>query len=105
MFDFELVLTFSQGYIKLKGILSGTRSYGSETLITAQMHDQLTGSNTEETITYLDDDSWALEVEEFANAIQGKPYSGKVDEALKTMELVFRIYGDDDDEELLSEVP
>ena len=52
------------------------------------------GSDREETITYLIDNSWRDEVDEFAEAIINDVniLNGTVEEALATMKQVYRIY-------------
>ena len=56
-----------------------------------------TGSDREETITYLEDNSWRDEINEFANAIVNNRsiQLGTVEEALVTMKQVYRIYWTD----------
>ncbi len=91
---FSLDIFFTEGYLKLSGILSGSKSYGQEKLIIGRRNKSATGTDREETITYLEDNSWRDEVNEFANAIvNDKPVqSGTVEEALAVMKQVYRIY-------------
>jgi predicted dehydrogenase len=91
---FSLDIFFTEGYLKLSGILSGSKSYGQEKLIIGRRNKSATGSDREETITYLEDNSWMDEVKEFAKAIvNDKPVqSGTVEEALAVMKQVYRIY-------------
>jgi hypothetical protein len=57
------------------------------------------GDPREETTRYNKDTSWADEVAEFATAIQDNTIisNGSATDALKTMELVYRIYCADPD--------
>lgn len=91
---FVLEIALSQGYLELRGILSGSRSYGSEKLIIGRRREVETGSDREEVVNYLDDHSWRDEIAEFADAVLrgGSIVSGSSADALATMELVYRIY-------------
>ncbi len=95
---FLLEMSFENGYINLEGILSGTRSYGDETLCIAkrQFEDDTfaMGKPREEKIFFDTDESWKLELDEFVDCILNnkKVYNGNSDDALKVMELVEKIY-------------
>lgn len=95
---FALELCLEGGYINLGGILSSTRSYGDETLTFAkkQFEDETFafGKPREETIFFGRDDSWALEVEDFARAIrEDRPVAqGSSLDALRVMQLIEEIY-------------
>ena len=91
---FSLEISLSEGYLELRGILSGTKSYGAERLIIGHRNESKNGSNTEKTTNYLEDNSWRDEINEFAEAIVngGEILSGTVEDALATMKLVFKIY-------------
>ncbi len=91
---FHLDITLSNGSLVLSGILSGSKSYGEETLTIIRRGKDDMGVPQEETTRYNTDPSWELEVAEFADAInKNVPISnGSVEDALKTMELVYRIY-------------
>lgn len=91
---FSLEIAFTEGYLELQGILSGSKSYGEERLIIGRRDDADTGTAKEEVITYLEDNSWRDEVNEFADAvIKKKPIqSGTSHDALITMKLVYKIY-------------
>ena len=97
---FNLDINLEGGNIILGGILSGTKSYGSETLtiITADP-DNDRGDPKENTIKYNIDPSWSDEIKSFINAIiHNKPISnGSSNDALETMKLVYRIYYEDSD--------
>jgi predicted dehydrogenase len=91
---FSLDISLSDGYLELRGILSGTKSYGAERLIKGYRKESNTGSDTKKITNYLEDNSWRDEINEFADAILGggKILSGTVEDALATMKLVFQIY-------------
>jgi predicted dehydrogenase len=91
---FNLDITLEKGSIVLSGILSGSKSYGAETLTVARAGNDDMGDPLEQTTRYNSDPSWAAEVDEFAAAIANDmPIEhGSVDDAYKTMELVYRIY-------------
>lgn len=96
---FSLEIALTKGYLELQGILSGSKSYGEEKLIIGR-HDEFdTGNTKEETITYLEDNSWRDEINEFADAIVNqKPIkSGNSADALAIMKLIYRIYYADPD--------
>ncbi|HEC90702.1 MAG TPA: Gfo/Idh/MocA family oxidoreductase [Alphaproteobacteria bacterium] len=92
---FELDVTCEKGALVLSGILSGSKSYGVETLSIARAApDDDTGDPAEETRHYENDPSWADEIAEFADAVLNdrKITNGSSKEAFDTMQLVFRIY-------------
>ncbi len=94
---FNLEVTCDRGTVILSGILSGSKSYGSETLTVAWKSDDGNGDPREQTTRYNYDPSWAEEIADFAQAIAAdRPIAeGSSLQALKTMELVYRIYGAD----------
>ena len=91
---FNLEITLSRGTLLLSGILSGSKSYGAETMTVAYAETSEGGDPREQTIRYNQDTSWRDEIAEFAEAIlQDKPIiNGSSSEAFKTMQLVYRIY-------------
>ena len=91
---FHLDIALSEGAIILAGILSGSKSYGAETITIAHKTEDDSGDPKEVTIRYNQDNSWRDEIAEFADAIlRDKPIvEGSSHEALKTMHLVYRIY-------------
>lgn len=97
--SFRLELTFQEGYVELSGILSGSKSYGQEKLITIKRHDKsIVGSQTNTETIYLNDSSWKDEVDNFADIILNDKSVdiGSSKDALEVMKLVYRIYGADD---------
>lgn len=92
---FHLDINFERGSLILGGILSGTKSYGAETLTIVQADpDNDAGDPKEQVTRYNRDPSWDEEVVAFANAILNETpvLSGNSDDALRTMQLVFKIY-------------
>ena len=91
---FNLEIALTKGSLILSGILSGSKSYGAETLtvVTASEHDR--GDPREETVRYNQDNSWRDEIADFAEAVLAdRPViDGSSAEALKTMHLLYRIY-------------
>jgi len=94
---FRLEITLERGQLILEGILSGSKSYGSESLTITHAGEPHGGDPQEVTRHYREDNSWRDEIAEFADAIiNEKPIvEGSSIEALRTMELVYRIYGAD----------
>jgi predicted dehydrogenase len=91
---FNLDITLEKGSLILGGILSGSKSYGAETLTIAWASKDDTGNPVERVTNYENDPSWASEINDFSAAIlEDRPIieSGSSD-ALKTMQLVYRIY-------------
>lgn len=98
---FLLEIYMEKGYLEIDGILSSTQTYGRETLKIARCifdANQYPFSNPQENKTYYDDDnSWLEEINEFINCIvlNDPVANGGINDAIKTMELVQRIYSDD----------
>lgn len=95
---FHLDIALTRGAIELSGILSGSKSYGQETLTVSRKKESNSINPSRETRYYKEDPSWADEIDEFATAIlrDEEVLSGTSDDAFKTMELVYRIYCADD---------
>lgn len=91
---FSLEIALTEGYLELQGILSGSKSYGEEKLIIGRRNKSDNGTAQEEIITYLEDNSWRDEINEFADAIIHKKtiQFGSSQDALATMKLVYQIY-------------
>jgi predicted dehydrogenase len=97
--QFRLEITLTEGAIVLGGILSGSKSYGDETMTIIYKSPEDGGTPTEQTKKYSVDHSWKDEIDEITDAIRkGEPVRyGNSGDALKTMELVYRIYCADKD--------
>jgi predicted dehydrogenase len=92
---FHLDINLERGSLVLGGILSGTKSYGAETLTVVRADpDNDAGDPKEQTTRYNRDPSWDEEIAAFGEAIQRDTpvTSGTSEDALRTMQLVFRIY-------------
>lgn len=91
---FQLDLTFSRGMIVLSGILSGSKSYGAEMMTVAYAAEDDAGDPREVTTRYNQDNSWRDEIADFADAIvTDRPIvDGSSNDALKVMQLVYRVY-------------
>ena len=91
---FELKIILEKGFINLQGILSGSKSYGSEKLIVGRKNAKQLKLKK---YIFNKDDSWKKEIDEFANAIiyDRKINNGTFEDALKTISLVFGIYKSD----------
>lgn len=95
---FLLELCFEEGYINLDGILSGTRSYAPETLVIGRREfEDITyamGKPKEAIISFENDHSWNLEIEEFLSAIKGNGsiQQGTLEDARETLAMVQRVY-------------
>ena len=97
---FKLDISLTEGYIELSGILSGSKSYGEETIVFGKRDEESNNGQTNSTIIkFLEDNSWRDEVFQFIEAIikNKKVNSGNSLDALETMKLVFSIYYNDDD--------
>jgi predicted dehydrogenase len=91
---FHLEMALGRGTIILAGILSGSKSYGAETITVAYASEDDGGDPREVTTRYNQDNSWRDEIAEFADTIRSdRPVvDGSSLEALRTMQLVYRIY-------------
>jgi predicted dehydrogenase len=95
---FHLDINLEKGSIILGGILSGTKSYGAETLtvVHADPANDL-GDPMEQVTRYNKDPSWCAEIDEFVNCVinNKQVVNGTSDDALQTMKLVYKIYYSD----------
>ena len=91
---FNLSITLTKGKIVLSGILTNSKSYGSEKIIINERNKNDQGVPRDEVYTFINDNSWCLEIEDFVDSIiNDKPVStGGVEDACRTLKLVFDIY-------------
>jgi predicted dehydrogenase len=91
---FMLEIFLERGALILSGILSGSKSYGQEALTIVYREDEANGNPRETTSTYIYDHSWRDEVAELTACIlEDRPVEvGTSLDALRTMELIYRIY-------------
>jgi predicted dehydrogenase len=96
---FHLDIGLEQGYLQLHGLLTGSKSYGQETLVAGCRDDSGKGSLQHRTIKYLEDPSWRDEIFEFVEAVMhGRDIAhGSSIDALNTMKLVYTIYYQDEE--------
>ncbi len=95
---FHLDINLERGSLILGGILSGTKSYGAETLTVVRADPDNDRGDPKEQLTRYDHDlSWDAEIAGFADCVlNDEPvHSGTSEEALRTMQLVFKIYYSD----------
>lgn len=105
---FHLDINLERGSIILGGILSGTKSYGAETLTVVWADPDNDGGDPREQATrYTRDPSWDEEVAAFADSIVNDRavQSGTSQDALKTMQLVYRIYFADEQWRATYDIP
>jgi len=92
---FNLDIALERGGVILTGILSGSKSYGAETMKVIWADPENDGGDPkEQTTRYNEDPSWRDEIFEFADCVfHDKPVvNGNSEDALRSMELVYRIY-------------
>ncbi len=92
---FHLDINLERGSLILGGILSGTKSYGAETLTVVRADpDNDAGDPKEQLTRYNQDPSWDAEIGAFAECITNNTQveSGTSKDALGTMNLVYKIY-------------
>ena len=97
---FYMEITLSKGTIVLEGILSGTKTYGKETLKIFPGAKPYTfkGETTKTKKFYFDKDtSWSDEIDEFADVIiKNRPVKyGNIYDSLAVMKMIDKIYKDD----------
>ena len=96
--QFSLDITLTKGSLILGGILTSSKSYGSETLtiVTANPSNDR-GDPREQMTKYNEDVSWMAEVRAFQRVVaEDLPVdSGTSDDAIRTLALVYEIYYQD----------
>ena len=95
---FNLDINLEKGSIILSGILSGSKSYGAETLTVVKAEPGRDNGDPMEHITrYNHDPSWEKEIEVFVNCIRDNKEieNGSSDDAFQTMKHVYSIYYSD----------
>ena len=92
---FNLEIILERGALVFGGLLTGSKSYGEETLTVIQSKpDRDKGSPKEKTYKFNRDISWAEEIKEFIMAIEQDKeiIHGTYEEAYLTMKLIEQIY-------------
>lgn len=93
--QFRLDINMQYGSLVLGGLLTGSKSYGDETLVVAKVdHETNKGNPREQTTRYNYDPSWESEMAQFAKSISTntKQQHGTSRDAFETMKLVHKIY-------------
>lgn len=92
---FNLEITLQKGSLVLGGLLTGSKSYGDETLrVITSDPEKDNGVLNESTSKYNEDVSWDNEIKYFSNCLKKdlKIERGSIDDAVETMKLVEAIY-------------
>jgi len=95
---FDLDIMCTQGYIALNGLITSTQSYGEERMTYYKKDlsgkQGIVGKPLEHTLCFDNDQSWEYEHEEFYKAVtEGAPIiQGTVEDAVRVMKLIKRIY-------------
>lgn len=98
---FRLEIYLTEGYLSLDGFLTGSQTYGRETLTVGRRDwndtDGARGRPREERYYFDDDRSWEREVDNFVHCIStgARVVNGTSLDAQRAMELVARVYADD----------
>ena len=91
---FSLDINLEKGAVQLSGLLTGSKSYGDETLTVIDKSQPRHGEPWEKTTRFTADPSWQREVDLFIDAISSNSSieTGGVADALETLALVQGIY-------------
>ena len=92
---FNLEITLQKGSLVLGGLLTGSKSYGEETLkIITSNPEKDKGVPMETTSEYHQDVSWDNEIKYFSNCLENNLIikRGSIDDAIETLRLVEEIY-------------
>ena len=92
---FKLEITFQKGSLVLGGLLTGSKSYGDETLrIITSNPEKDKGMPMESTTKFNEDVSWDNEIQYFYNCLTNnlEIQRGSIQDAIETMKLVEAIY-------------
>ena len=97
---FYMEIILSKGTLILEGILSGTKTYGQETLkiLPGAKPYEFKGKNSKtKSFSFKNDTSWPDEIDEFADGIlKNKDVKyGNIYDALEVMEMIDKIYKND----------
>ena len=97
---FRIEISLQKGSIELNGILSGSKSYGSESLsLVKVINNKFKNKIIKKIIYYKKDNSWKKEIEEFSRILITNNKKGVIKgtskEALEVMKMIDRIYKND----------
>ena len=93
--QFRIEIALKYALLELKGILSGSKSYGRESLnLIPRLKKSPKGSKNNKKFLFAKDVSWKEEIDEFANIIVKKlpVKTGNINDALLVMQMVQDIY-------------
>lgn len=95
---FALEIFLENGALILSGILSGSKSYGDEKLTVIKRVDEANGMPQEVTESFIFDNSWQCEMDEFAHCVinDQSVEIGTSLHALQSMQTVYQIYDADE---------
>jgi inorganic pyrophosphatase/exopolyphosphatase len=91
-------ISLQKGSLELNGILSGSKSYGRESIVISNVFKTKYSTKIKKKIVYFKKDiSWKKEIDEFANVLlrKAKIINGTSKEALEVMKMVYKIYKND----------
>ena len=91
---FRMEITLEKALIELNGILSGSKSYGRESLNLILRKSSSKGSQKIKKFFFKKDNSWKDEIDEFARTIIKKKrvITGNINDAIQVMDMVQKIY-------------
>ena len=92
---FNLEITMERGSLVLGGLLTGSKSYGDETLTMIEADPENDKGAPRESISkYNEDVSWDNEIKYFAESLEKKSSiaRGSINDAMETMRLIEKIY-------------
>ena len=92
---FNLEITLEKGSLILGGLLTGSKSYGDETLTLITSYPEADKGSPNESITQFDEDvSWDNEIKYFSDSLENNSpiMRGSIDDAIETMRLIEKIY-------------
>ena len=92
--QFRVEITLEKALVKLSGILSGSKTYGSEKI---EIQPKFFKNKKKITIKFKKDLSWKREIEEFIYCVKKnkKIYNGTINDAIGVMQMIDTIYKSD----------
>jgi len=92
--QFRVEITLEKALINLTGILSGSMTYGDETI---EVQEKILNNKKKKFQKFKKDFSWKREVEEYINAVKYNKNikNGTIHDSLKVMEMIDKIYTSD----------
>ena len=91
---FRLEIILEEALMELSGILSGSKVMDQKTLRIIERKIKDIGSQEEKVLTFLKDNSWSEEINEFADCVyyDKQVKNGTIQEMVKAMKLIEKIY-------------